>query len=169
MLEAIRFEDPDKYASYLKTPAGRFRCDLGWENLSRFLPNSAFQRHALELGGGTGSMSVRLAKMESGVVLLDSSQEMLGIARKEAEGRGIAERISFRHADASQELFAAESFDIVLCHNLLEYLADPATIVAKMAHALRKDGVVSVLVRNRAGEVRAKSCNQVRKLGAGES
>ena len=154
-LETTRFEDADKYASYLKTPAGRLRCDLGWENLSRFLPDNAFQRRALDLGGGTGSMSLRLAKMGFQVVLLDTSDEMIQIARKEAEASGTAERISFRHADASQlqELFEAESFDIVLCHNLLEYLADAATIVANIARVLRRGGVLSALVRNRAGEV----------------
>jgi S-adenosylmethionine-dependent methyltransferase len=100
-------------------------------------------------------MGVRLAKMGFHVVLLDNSDEMLGIARKEAEAGGMAERISFCHADANQlqELFEAESFDIVLCHNLLEYLPDPATIVAKIARVLRKEGLSSVLARNRAGEV----------------
>jgi len=89
------------------------------------------------------------------VVLLDSSEEMLGIARKEAEACGIGARISFLHEEASRlpELFTAESFDLVVCHNLLEYVADPDAIVAKIAHVLRNEAVVSVLVRNRAGEV----------------
>lgn len=154
-LEATRFQDADKYASYLKTPAGKLRCELTWKNLRRFLPPNTPQRRVLDLGGGTGWMSVRLAKMEFQVVLLDTSEEMLGIARKEAEASGIAERISFRNEDASQlqELLEAESFDVVLCHNLLEYLADPGSIVGKIAHVLREDGFVSVLVRNRTGEV----------------
>jgi SAM-dependent methyltransferase len=154
-IEATQFEDADKYASYLRTPAGRLRCDLTWENLRGFLPANAPQRRVLDLGGGTGSMSVRLAKMEFQVVLLDNSEEMLAIARKETEANGIAGRISLRRADACQlqELFEPESFDIVLCHNLLEYVAEPAAIVAKIARVLRKDGFASVLARNRAGEV----------------
>ena len=100
-------------------------------------------------------MSVRMARKEFQVVLLDSSEEMLGIARKEAEASGVAERIAFRQADASQlrELFEAESFDIVVCHNLLEYVADPSAIVGGIAYVLRKDGIFSLLVRNRSGEV----------------
>jgi len=155
VLETAQFRDAEKYSSYLKTPAGRLRCDLAWENLREFLPANTGQRRVLDLGGGTGSMSMRLAKMEFRVVLLDSSEEMLEIARKEAEASGIAARISFRRANASRlnELFEAESFDLVLCHNLLEYLADPATVVANIARLLRKEGVTSLLVRNRAGEV----------------
>jgi S-adenosylmethionine-dependent methyltransferase len=100
-------------------------------------------------------MSVRLARKEFLVVLLDSSEEMLGIARKEAEAGGVAEGISFRRADADQlhELFEPESFDIVVCHNLLEYVADPNAIVRCISYVLRKDGILSLLVRNHAGEV----------------
>ena len=154
-LQTTQFRDADKYSSYLKTAAGRLRCELAWKNFRAFLPANASQRRVLDLGGGTGFMSVRLAKMGFQVVHLDSSEEMLQIARKEAEASGTAERMSFRHADANQlqELFEPESLDVVLCHNLLEYLADPPTIVSKIAHVLRKDAVVTVLVRNHAGEV----------------
>jgi S-adenosylmethionine-dependent methyltransferase len=67
----------------------------------------------------------------------------------------VTARISFCHADIGQlrELFAAESFDVVVCHNLLEYTEDPSAAVRDIAHVQRKDGVLSVLVRNRAGEV----------------
>lgn len=154
-LDTAQFQDADKYASYLKTGAGRLRCDLAWENLRGVLPCPAAQRRVLDLGGGTGAMSVRLARKEFQVVLLDNSQEMLGIARKEAEASGVAERICFRRADADQlhELCEPESFDIVVCHNLLEYAADPSAIVHGIAYVLGEDGIFSLLVRNRSGEV----------------
>jgi S-adenosylmethionine-dependent methyltransferase len=155
LLGAAQFQDADKYSSYLKTTAGRLRCDLAWENLRRFLPDHPTERSVLDLGGGTGAVSVRLAKKEFHVVLLESSQEMLGVAREEAQAQGVAARIAFRRADAAhlEELFGAQSFDIVVCHNLLEYVADPAVIVQKVAGVLRNGALVSVLVRNRAGEV----------------
>jgi S-adenosylmethionine-dependent methyltransferase len=155
MLEATQFQDADKYSKYLRTSSGRLRSDLAWGNLQGFLPDPAPQRRVLDLGGGTGAMSVRLAKKEFQVVLLDSSDEMLGIAQKEAKASGVADRITFHRADAGQlhQLFAPDSFDIVICHNLLEYVADPGSIVRSVSCILRKDGVFSVLVRNRAGEV----------------
>jgi S-adenosylmethionine-dependent methyltransferase len=155
MVDTARFRDADKYASYLKTMAGRLRLDLAWENLRPLLPGNASKRRALDLGGGTGSASVKLAEMGFEVVLLDSSEEMLGIARQQAEASGVAARIPFRHADAGQlaELFAGDSFDVVVCHNLLEYVEEPARTVRDVARVLRDDAVVSVLVRNSAGEV----------------
>ena len=156
-LETTHFEDAEKYASYLKTPLGRLRSELAWENLRGFLPAGASALRILDLGGGIGSVSLRLARMGFSVVLLDSSEEMIRIARKgaAAEACGIDAGISFLHEEAGklQELFPAESFDLVICHNLLEYVAVPEVVVAKIACVLRKDGVVSVLVRNRAGEV----------------
>lgn len=155
MPEATQFRDADKYLSYLKTPGGRLRCDLAWENLREFLPAPAANQSVLDLGGGTGVMSVRLARKGFQVVLLDSSEEMLGIARTEAEAGGVASQISFCPGDAGQlqELFEAESFEIVVCHNVLEYADEPEAIVRGISSVLRKDGICSVLVRNRAGEV----------------
>jgi S-adenosylmethionine-dependent methyltransferase len=153
--DTLRFQDAEKYAAYLKTPAGRLRSDLAWDNLRRYLPRDASNHRALDVGGGTGFASVQLARMGHEVVLLDGSEQMLRIARQHAEACGVTPRISFCHAETGQlrELFAAESFDVLVCHNLLEYSENPSATVRDIAHVLRKDGVLSVLVRNRAGEV----------------
>jgi len=155
ILDTSRFQDADKYAAYLKTPAGRLRSELAWENMRRFLPHNASKCRALDVGGGAGFASVQLARTGFEVELLDGSEQMLQIARQRAEACRVTARISFCHADTGQlrELFDAESFDIVVCHNLLEYIEDPSTTVRDIAHVLRNDGVFSVMVRNRAGEV----------------
>jgi S-adenosylmethionine-dependent methyltransferase len=155
MMDASRFQDADKYEAYLKTPSGRLRSALAWENARRFLPSNTSQRRALDVGGGTGFASVQLARMGYEVVLLDSSEEMLRIAREQAGVGSVSTRISFRHGDAGRlpELFDAESFDVAVCHNLLEFSENPSVIVQGIANVLRKDAVLSVLVRNRAGEV----------------
>jgi S-adenosylmethionine-dependent methyltransferase len=155
MLDTSRFQDADKYAAYLKTPAGRLRSELAWENMHRFLPGNASECRALDVGGGTGFVTLRLARLGFEVVLLDGSEEMLRIARQEAEAFGVTARISFCHSDVSQlpRIFDAESFDVAVCHNLLEYTEDPFATVRNIAYVLRKDAEFSILVRNRAGEV----------------
>jgi S-adenosylmethionine-dependent methyltransferase len=154
-LDTSRFQDAAKYASYLKTPAGRLRSELAWKNLSHLLPDDVPERRALDLGGGTGFSSVQLARKNFGVVLLDGSEQMLQIARQQAEASEVATRISFCHANANQlpALFGPESFDVVVCHNLLEYTEDPSASVRNIADVLRTGGMLSVLVRNRTGEV----------------
>jgi len=155
MPDTLRFEDADKYAAYLKTVAGRLRSELAWKNIQPFLPRDTSKHRALDVGGGTGFLSIHLARMGYEVVLLDGSERMLRLASQDAQACKMTPQISFCHAEASRlrDLFAAESFDVVVCHNLLEYVGDPARAVCDIAHVLRKDGVVSVLVRNRAGEV----------------
>lgn len=155
ILVTSRFQDADKYAAYLKTPAGRLRSELAWENMRRFLPGGVSQRRALDVGGGTGFTSVQLARNGFDVVLLDGSEQMLRIAREQVEAGGEERRISFCCADAGRlpELFDTDGFDAVVCHNLLEYVESPAVTVRDIAHVLREDAILSVLVRNRAGEV----------------
>jgi S-adenosylmethionine-dependent methyltransferase len=155
MLDISRFQDADKYAAYLNTPAGRLRSELAWEGLRRFLPRNVSKLRGLDVGGGTGFASLHLARLGFEVVLLDGSEQMLRIAHQQAKACGVTAQISFCHADVGQfaRLFDGESFDIIVCHNLLEYTEEPSTTVRDIAHVLRKDGVISILVRNRAGEV----------------
>jgi S-adenosylmethionine-dependent methyltransferase len=81
---------------------------------------------------------------------------MLDIAKQAAQEAGVKEKITLREADASQvaSLFRARSFDIVLCHNLLEYVGDPEAVLRRAACSLRdSSSILSILVRNQAGEV----------------
>jgi len=159
-----------KYAAYLETPEGRLRLDLAFANLQEFLTQNT-RLHTLDLGGGTGSNAVRLAKLGHHVTLLDSSAEMLNIAERTAREAGVSELIVLKHADVGQlpNLFPAESFELILCHNILEYVDDPCAVLRGAAGALRdSSGMISVLVRNQAGEV-LKAAIKDGDLGAAES
>lgn len=156
-LSTGRFPDPDRYTAYLQTVEGRLRAELGWLNLRGFLPASGAGQRALDVGGGTGTLSLRLAALGFEVELLDSSAAMLAVARKEAEASALSGRISFRHADVNRvsDLLEPSSFDLVVCHNLLEYVDDPSAVLRSLAQLLRKgaNAVLSLLTRNRYGEV----------------
>lgn len=157
-----------KYASYLKTPEGRLRLDLSFANLQDFLPGSA--RSVLDIGGGTGAMAILLARLGLHVSLLDSSQPMLELADRAAQEAGAATNISMKHGDALHlsNIFAAASFDVILCHNILEYVDDPCAVLRGAARVLRdSNSIISVLVRSQSGEV-LKSAIQEGNLAAGE-
>lgn len=145
-----------KYAAYLETPEGRLRLDLAFANLQDFLPQATGSLHALDLGCGTGATAVRLARLGLHVTLLDESLPMLDFANRAAQEAGVTERIALKHGDAAQcpNLFHAASFDVILCHNILEYVDDPCAVLRGAACALRDpSSIISVLVRNQAGEV----------------
>jgi S-adenosylmethionine-dependent methyltransferase len=159
------------YGAYLETPEGRLRLDLVFANLQEFLPQSKTSLSVLDLGCGTGATAVRLARLGHHVALLDSSQEMLDIAKRAAQGGEVAEKIMLKYGDVAQatRLFAGELFDIVLCHNVLEYVECPSAVLSASAQLMQRDpaALVSILVRNRAGEV-LKAAIQAGDLKAAE-
>jgi S-adenosylmethionine-dependent methyltransferase len=148
--------DAHKYAAYLETPEGRLRSDLAFANLQDFLPLQAKPGLcALDLGGGTGATAVRLTRLGIHVTLLDSSRAMLDIAKRTARDAGVTEKNALKDGDDAQleHLFRAGSSDVILCHNILEYVDDRDAVMCSAARALRDSlATVSVLVRNRAGE-----------------
>jgi S-adenosylmethionine-dependent methyltransferase len=149
-------QEADKYANYLETPEGRLRIDLAFANLQEFLPRITQPSRALDLGGGTGAIAVRLARLGFKVTLLDASQAMLDFAQSAAQAAGVADKIALKQGDAGQlaTLFPLESFDLILCHNVLEFVDDPGVVLRSVASALRgPSGMLSVLVRNQPGEV----------------
>jgi S-adenosylmethionine-dependent methyltransferase len=156
--DSERFQSGAKqYAVYLETPEGRLRTDLAFANLQDFLPLQAKPSFcALDLGCGTGATAVRLARLGMHVTLLDSSPAMLDIAKRTAQEAGVTDKVVLQRGDATQlaNLFHAASFDVILCHNVLEYLDDTMAVLCGAARALRNSSaILSVLVRNRAGEV----------------
>lgn len=145
-----------KYAAYLETPEGRLRLDLAFANLQEFLPQATRPLHALDLGCGTGALAVRLAQLGFHVTLMDASLPMLDFAERSAREAGVTGGVALTHGQASQlaTLFPAASFDLILCHNVLEFVEDPCAVLRTAARALRdSSAMISVLVRNRPGEV----------------
>src|SRR5271156_5018329 len=154
-----RFQDgAQDYVAYLETPEGRLRTDLAFGNLEDFLPRSQAGKSvcALDVGCGTGATAVRLAQLGIHVTLLDSSPAMLDIAKRAAGEAGVADKVVLQRGDATQlaDLFHTRSFDVILCHNILEYCEDPRAVLRGAAQVLRdSSAILSVLVRNQAGEV----------------
>jgi S-adenosylmethionine-dependent methyltransferase len=147
----------NQYAAYLETPEGRLRSDLAFANLQDFLPQQAEKSLCtLDVGCGTGATAIRLARLGMHVTLLDSSPAMLDIATRAAHEAGVTDNVVLQHGDATQlaNLFHTRSFDVILCHNILEYCDDPGAVLRGAARALRdSSAILSVLVRNQAGGV----------------
>ena len=171
--DSDRFQsDAAKYAAYLETPEGRLRTDLAFANLQEFVAPAKNKNslRALDLGCGTGAIAVRLARLGLHVTLLDSSPAMLDFAERAAQEVGVAERIKVKLGDAGRaaDLFPTELFDVIVCHNSLEYVEDPGAVLCGAARMLNSSAILSVLVRNQAGEV-LKAAIQAGDLAAAEN
>jgi S-adenosylmethionine-dependent methyltransferase len=155
-LDMARFQQTDKYVAYLGTTAGRLRLDLAWSNLCEVLPQAATGLRALDIGCGTGAFGLRLAQLGFHVDLLDASDAMLVRAREQATANQLGKLMAFHLGDAAatRDLFPFSTFDVVVCHNVLEYVDEPATVLRDISHILKKSdtSLASILVRNRFGE-----------------
>src|ERR1700760_4211390 len=139
-IDTARFQLAEEYTAYLATTAGRLRLDLAWMNLREFLPSPASGGRALDVGCGPATLALRLAELGFDVDLLDTSAPMLDMAREQAARRNLTAPPPFHPGDPRQlpQLFAPSSFDVVLCHNLLEFADDPFALLRGIAAVLKE-------------------------------
>jgi SAM-dependent methyltransferase len=117
------------------------------------------QLDVLDLGGGTGGLAVALAAQGHQVLVVDPSPDALAALDRRADEAGLAERIRSVQADAATlgDVVPAGGADLVCCHEVLEYVDDPAEALAAVGHAVRPGGVVSLLVAQRSAAVVARA------------
>jgi SAM-dependent methyltransferase len=96
----------------------------------------------LDLGCGSGGTLAALGRIAPGATLvgLDSSEPALGQARALLAAQGPEVRLE--QADLERPLPMADaSIDAIVCHNVLECLADPAALLREGARVLRRGGM----------------------------
>jgi len=97
----------------------------------------------LDVGCGSGRNSVLF--LEAGarrVVGVDFAPRMLDLAREHSQAKGVAERCEFIEADFLTYSFS-ESFDIVVALGVFDYVADPVSVLGRMARLSRGKVVAS--------------------------
>jgi 2-polyprenyl-3-methyl-5-hydroxy-6-metoxy-1,4-benzoquinol methylase len=138
----------------------RGRSPLLWASLQRIL--RAWQDTAaprvLDCGGGSGSLAVPLAAQGAVVTVVDVSIDALATLMRRAAEAGVSDRVTAVQGEAESlaELVAAETFDLVLAHDVLEDVQNPVLVVRQIATVLRPGGVLSVVVANPVAGVIAR-------------
>jgi ubiquinone/menaquinone biosynthesis C-methylase UbiE len=97
----------------------------------------------LDVGCGTGELSLLFAEMGHEVAGIDISLQMLKTATSKAEACGV--NITFGEGDAEKPPFDTSSFDIVFSRHLLWTLPNPKAAVKNWKRVLRKDGKVVII------------------------
>ncbi|MFD2077624.1 Methyltransferase domain-containing protein [Actinopolymorpha cephalotaxi] len=112
----------------------------------------------LDLGCGTGSLSVLLAEVGYRVSGVDLAEQMVEAAKAKATAAGVDVR--FEQGDAAQPPHEPHSFDVVLTRHVLWALPDPAGALERWVELLRPEGQL-VLVEGRwetGGGIAADDC-----------
>jgi S-adenosylmethionine-dependent methyltransferase len=114
----------------------------------------------LDVGGGSGMFAVPLAGLGHQLTVVDPSADALATLHRRAATAGVGDRVHGVQGDGDRMLTAlpsGESFDLVLCHFVLEVVDDPASTLRQIAGVLRPGGRLSTASANRAGAVLARA------------
>jgi ArsR family transcriptional regulator len=106
--------------------------------LLRLAPEVIHQH--VDLGTGTGRILEVFGPRAQRSLGLDSSREMLAVARANIERTPEAKHLSVRHADLYNVPLANQSADLVTLHQVLHYLSDPAGAIREAARILQPGG-----------------------------
>lgn len=103
-------------------------------------------KRILDFGSGQGVTANYFAE-NNDVVAVEPSAEMLKDAwmdfKYEQVVGGIDELKRFENA----------SFDMIICHNVLEYIDDKKQVICELSRVLKPGGILSIAKHNRAGRV----------------
>ena len=145
-LQTVRSERSEAATAYFARNAAR------WDELrSLYVSEDAVEAAILQaagpstrkllvdLGSGTGRMLTLLGARAELAIGLDLSQQMLNIARRHTREAGL-ERCELRHGDIFATRLADASADLVVVHQVLHYLSDPAKAVAEAGRIVAPGG-----------------------------
>ena len=134
------------------------RSSLVWDVLSAVVAArvAATGRAALDIvdvGGGTGGLAVPFAALGHNVTVVDPSPDSLAAAQRRAAEAGA--RLASVQGDAASlgGVVGPDAADLVICHNVLEYVEEPAAAMSAIACVLRPAATVSVLASNAVAAV----------------
>jgi len=126
--------------------------DYEWDRSRHFvaalLGDDLGGRRALEVGCYVGGTAIVLAALGAAVVGIDAEERWLRPAALNARRYGLAHRLELAHVpDLGSLPFAPESFDLMTCNSVLEYLDDRVRtrLFRELDRALVPGGVLIVL------------------------
>ena len=148
-LEACRKRKLERSRDYFESLAG------DWEDLRKVCFEDRLTSVVIEkllprnlvladIGCGTGSLSVELARFAQRVVAVDLSQEMLRRARARAAEKRLA-NIDFRSGNALKLPLDTGSVDAAFCVMVLHFITDPQAAVAELCRIVKPGGSVIVV------------------------
>lgn len=125
---------------------GAIRLAVLQADLSESLPDRPLR--VLDIGAGLGHMSLWLAERGHEVTLAEPADPMLEGARQRFADAGQTATFIQAPWQALPDILT-ERYDLVICHAVLEWLAEPFTILPVLRQLTEDDGWLSLAFYNR--------------------
>lgn len=141
-IRRMRDERAERYGEWYGTFQGAIEHHVDLEFLKRYLPEDRSTK-TLDAAGGTGRITLPLAKMGYSVTLCDVSPGMLDVARKKSRKEGVVDKVNILECHVRGLPFQDEAFDFVICWDGMIEAAGEFVRVTK------KGGEISIFLVNK--------------------
>lgn len=146
-----------------ETPLARLEAELAFRHLFRHLEGdlkrSGGVLNILDAGSGLGEVALRFAALGHRVTMLEPQACLLRTAEERAREQ-LPERASFmrflNERIENLEECISEDFDLIICHETIEYVDDPLRALNVITRVLRPRGKLSLVFLNRYGLIMEK-------------
>ena len=118
------------YYEYMKMPWGKLFYELAWHNIE------CQGKRVLDFGSGFGYTADHFAKSNE-VIAVEPNEEMIENRFSENDYQQIKGDIGVL------KQMPDGAFDVIMCHNVLEYLENREELLLEFSRLLAKDGFVS--------------------------
>ena len=146
MFDRIKNKHLYSYFNFVNKSWGRLFYMLTWKQLPELKG-----RKILDFGSGFGITAEYLAKNNE-VIAIEPSKDMIRIGNKQ--------NMSFQQINGGLEelkRFDDNTFDCIICYNVLEYVDDRNAILNEFSRILKVDGFISIVKHNKAGRIMEKA------------
>ncbi len=132
------------YNNFYKTFRGAVENYIDWELLKKYLPKNKNTK-ILDAAGGTGRITLPLARMGYSITLCDMSPKMLNVAKQKMINEGVIDNVDILECNVCNLHFVDNIFDFVLCWDgLVDELA-----IKELIRVSKKGGIVSIYLNNK--------------------
>jgi tRNA 5-carboxymethoxyuridine methyltransferase len=135
---------------------GRIRLAVLEKDLEEFYPRALLPAQGqplniLDAGGGSAPFSIGLANLGHHITLCDLSENMLEQARTRFSDQDLSDRLKI--VQGAIQDHSSPGYDLVLCHAVLEWVADPQKLIRHLMGLTKPFGILSLTFYNLAGMI----------------
>lgn len=131
------------YLEFTKQPWGKMFYNLIWMQLPEFE-----NKTILDFGSGFGISAEHYSKNNK-VIAVEPNKDMIRLGKT----------TEFKQITGGIEILKqidSHSFDVILCHNVIEYIDDRNELFSQFERILKTDGMISIVKHNRVGRILQK-------------
>ena len=133
--------DPNSYDEWYKTFKGAVENYIDWRLLKQYLPKNKNAK-ILDAAGGTGRITLPLARLGYSITMCDISPEMLSVAKNKLLKNELLDKVKLLNCDYHNLPLEDESFDFVMCWN------GAFEIIDELIRVTKNGGIISQFLDN---------------------